>query len=135
MKRVAIEIFVVLGLAGVIVFGAISTGVVTSSQGTVHSGILSDFNTLSAALRMYEVNVGRFPRTEEGLAVLVNEPATLAEGDRWVKLMDRIPVDPWQNEYRYMHLSENEDGSPFELCSAGPDGVFGNEDDLSSLCD
>jgi type II secretion system protein G len=107
----------------------------TPNRGTVSRRIPSDFNSISAALRMYKVNVGHFPRTEEGLAVLVNQPATLEEGDRWVKLMDRIPFDPWQNEYRYINQVKTSVANPFELRSAGPDCVFGTEDDISSLED
>ncbi|MFC7338678.1 type II secretion system protein GspG [Haloferula chungangensis] len=111
------------------------SGVMSPVSGTVHRRIPSDWISIGAALRMFEINMGRFPETAEGLSVLVNRPAGMAASDRWVRLMDRIPLDPWQKEYRYINRSKTSVEKPFELRSSGPDGVFDTEDDISSLED
>ena len=94
-----------------------------------------DFNSIGAALRMYQTNNGRYPTTSQGLDALVDKPTEGPEMPRWIKLMDRVPVDRWQNEYQYVHLSDEEGDVPFEILSAGPDGVFYTDDDISSMRD
>ena len=127
---------------GVAVFAGIS-GVVSYfhyfgfrlvSEGTRSSRMSGDYNSIGAALRMCRVNIGRFPTSSEGLDALVTKPASCSS-IRWTKLMNQVPRDPWQNEYRYREVLGHAGNPPFEILSAGPDGVFYTDDDISSLRD
>jgi general secretion pathway protein G len=91
-----------------------------------------DFQSISSALHTYKINVGHYPSTEQGLQALVERPTIPPLPDDWVKIADKVPTDPWKNEYRYRCFPE---GSPypFELISNGPDGMEGTKDDRSSL--
>ena len=93
------------------------------------SRISGDFNAIGAALRMFEYNSGRFPTTEEGLDALVERPDTLDPDVRWVRLLDEVPVDPWQNTYGYLAGPEFPQG--FGLVSRGPDGIHDPYDPYS----
>lgn len=91
-----------------------------------------DFHAISSALKTYKINVGHYPSTEQGLMALVERPAIPPRPKDWVRLSRSVPTDPWLNEYRYRHISEeNEPG--FELISCGADGILNTEDDKSSL--
>lgn len=100
-----------------------------TSRGCHSPRMPRDFNSIGAALRMYEANCGRFPSTTQGLDALVHRPAIFPVPDDWIKLLAEIPRDPWQNPYRYEYLGGAE---KFRIISAGPDGAFWTEDDIAS---
>ena len=70
---------------------------------------------LGTALDAFEIDVGRYPTTTEGLNALVVKPASHA--DRWAGPYlsgQRVPKDPWGMAYIY----EN-DGNRFAVRSCG----------------
>lgn len=89
-----------------------------------------DFQSISAALHTYKINAGHYPTTEQGLQALVERPTIPPFPDDWVKIADKVPTDPWKNEYRYRSFPEGSP-QPFELISNGPDGIEGTKDDRS----
>ena len=92
----------------------------------------ADFNAIGSSLKTYRLSTGHYPSTEQGLGALVVKPVTDPPLQEWSKIADRVQRDPWDKEYRYQRLPED-DNRGFELLSAGKDGQFGTEDDLSSL--
>ena len=84
------------------------------------------------ALSLFEQDIGRYPTTEEGLRVLIQDPQI--KNWRGIYLNSAsLPLDPWGNEYRYTYPSTLT-GSEYlyDIVSAGPDGVYGNEDDVTN---
>lgn len=128
-----LEMVIVLGIIAVIIGGAISV-MGRVGDGAKRTRVSGDFNSLGAALRMYSTNNGRYPTTQQGLQALVEKPTTTPPAKRWTKLMDQVPLDPWQNEYGYK-FPGTDDPSMFEIISKGPDGIEGTEDDISSQKD
>ncbi len=128
-----LEMVIVLGIIAVIIGGAI-TVMGRVGEGGKRTRVSGDFNSIGAALRMYQTNNGRFPMTAQGLDALVEKPSSTPVPKRWVKLLDRVPVDPWQTEYGYK-FPGSEDPSMFEIISMGPDMTEGTEDDISSQKD
>jgi len=89
---------------------------------------IADFGT---ALDAFEIDVGRYPTTVEGLRALVERPTS--EGDGWQGpyLKSNIPLDRWGNEYQYRCPGQyNQDG--YDLYSYGPDGKLGGDDDVTN---
>jgi len=84
-----------------------------------------------STLDTFELDLGRYPSTMEGLDALVNKPAGL---DKWKQPYLRrqdIPLDPWGNEYEYRYPGQkNEYG--YDLYSKGPDGREGGDDDIDN---
>ena len=56
--------------------------------------------SLNGPLLLFKDDVGRFPSTEEGLAVLVKPTAEL-EGTWKGPYVEETPVDPWNRKYQY----------------------------------
>ena len=77
------------------------------------------------ALALFRKKLGRYPSTEEGLKILVDMP------ERRKPLMRSISLDPWGNEYVYIHPGDHNPGS-FDISSKGADGVLGTEDDINN---
>ncbi|NIJ07739.1 general secretion pathway protein G [Sphingomonas vulcanisoli] len=87
----------------------------------------SDLRSISAALKMYRLDNGDYPTTQQGLQALVTKPsgdpapANYASGG----YLDKLPSDPWGHPYTYK--SPGEDGLGFELTTLGKDGKVGGE--------
>jgi general secretion pathway protein G len=87
---------------------------------------------LENALKMYKLDNGEYPTTEQGLKALVEKPATGTIPRSWREggYLDKSkpPKDPWKNDYIYMFPGvRNPNG--FDLFSYGSDGQQGGEGD------
>ena len=84
------------------------------------------------ALDLFEQDTGRYPRSDEGLRALVDNPQIANWRGPYLK-STTVPLDPWGNEYKYNYPSELT-GSEFlyDIISAGEDGVFGGNDDVTN---
>jgi len=91
-------------------------------------------HSITEALKMFKLDIGRYPTTEEGLTALFDKEQfeDEEEAEKWDKpYLDTkvIPRDGWDNEFNYVCPGEqNEDG--FDLSSNGPDELEGTEDDI-----
>ncbi|MBN2316487.1 MAG: type II secretion system major pseudopilin GspG [Sedimentisphaerales bacterium] len=90
----------------------------------------TQISQLEVALDSFEIDVGRYPTTVEGLRALVEKPSS--DADSWKQpylRREEIPKDPWGNEYVYRYPGQyNEYG--YDLHSNGPDGKQGGNDDI-----
>jgi general secretion pathway protein G len=86
----------------------------------------SDIAGLGSALNMYKLDNFTFPSSDQGLDALVGKPAGQPEARNWRAggYIDRLPKDPWQNDYVY--LSPGQHGE-FDVYSLGRDGRPGGE--------
>ena len=89
-----------------------------------------DIATLETALKMYKLDNGVYPSTEQGLQSLVEMPETGFVPKNWRKggyiEKNRVPKDPWGNEFVFISPGAHGD---FDLISYGLDGVPGGEDE------
>ena len=83
---------------------------------------------IETALKLYKLDSGSYPSTEQGLTALVAKPTVglipknyKSEGYLESK---KIPKDPWGNDYIYLSPGEHGD---FDIYSFGADGVKGGE--------
>lgn len=85
-------------------------------------------HNLETALKMYRLDTGQYPSTEQGLVALVEKPvvgkipANWREGGYLEK--KKIPVDPWM--YNYFYVSPGLHGD-YDIISYGSDGEKGGE--------
>jgi len=88
----------------------------------------TQISQFEVALDAFEIDIGRYPSSSEGLRALVEQPSN-AEGWQEAYLKRDVPRDPWDNEYVYKYPGQyNENG--YDLYSYGPDGKQGGEDDI-----
>ncbi|MGJ8724365.1 MAG: type II secretion system major pseudopilin GspG [Roseibacillus sp.] len=86
---------------------------------------------VNTKLKEYRMLGGMYPSQAQGLQALVSKPSMAPVPKRWTSLYDELPLDPWGKEMKYVYPGSKDAGSP-EIISAGIDGVFGSEDDISS---
>lgn len=80
---------------------------------------------IATALKMYEIDIGGFPTTEEGLTALQKQPS---DASAWSgPYIERVPIDPWGRPYQYKSPgTKNSNG--YDLFSYGHDGVESGDD-------
>ena len=85
----------------------------------------TDISAIETTLDTFEVDVGRFPTSDEGLGALLQPPASARN---WKgPYVKRPPIDPWGNPYVYRYPGQhNVNGC--DLYSMGPDGRDGGDD-------
>ena len=84
-----------------------------------------DIRALESALNLYKLDNFVYPNTDQGLDALVSKPASTPEPRNWKQYMDRLPKDPWGNDYQY--LSPGVQGS-VDIFSFGADGQLGGDE-------
>lgn len=89
---------------------------------------------LETALKLYKLDNGTYPTTEQGLQALVERPETQNVQQNWRKggylEKGKVPKDSWGNEFIY--LSPGIQGD-YDITSYGADGVPGGEDENKDI--
>ena len=87
----------------------------------------SDIRTLSSALKLYKLDNFNYPSTQQGLEALMSAPDGEPVAKNWKRggYIERLPADPWGNEYQYLSPG---DKMEFDLWSFGSDARLGGED-------
>lgn len=80
-----------------------------------------DIGGLMQALKLYRLDNGRYPNTQQGLQALVVRPENVSN---WRPYLERLPNDPWGHPYQY--LSPGVKGE-VDVFSFGADGKPGGE--------
>lgn len=81
---------------------------------------------IAASLETMRIDLGRYPTTEEGLALLVEAPRGAADGFwRGPYLDSDLPADPWGKPYSYDPPLQ--DFARPRIASLGADGEEGGE--------
>ena len=84
---------------------------------------------LEQALTDYKLDTGKFPETDDGLQVLVENTNDVEKWDGpYIK--PSVPKDPWGNDYVYVCPGEH---GEFDLSSLGADGVEGGEGENADI--
>ena len=127
-----IEIMVVI-----VIIGILATLVVPRIMGRPDEArVVSakhDVTTLVQALKLYKLDSGRYPTTEQGLNALVTKPSTDPAPMNW-KLggyLDKLPQDPWGNPYQYNNPGTH--NNDIDVYSFGADGKPGGTDNDSDI--
>jgi len=87
----------------------------------------TDIKTIESALKLYKIDNGNYPTTEQGLDALIKKPETSPLPRKWKEggyiEGNAVPKDPWGNPYYY--TSPTSEGKDFEIISYGSDGEQG----------
>ncbi|GMT43475.1 MAG TPA: type II secretion system protein GspG [Deltaproteobacteria bacterium] len=87
----------------------------------------SDIKAIELSLKMYKLDNGNYPTTEQGLKALIEKPEEPPVPNNWKEggYLDTnsVPPDPWGNAYIYRSPGDN--GRDYEIISLGADGKEG----------
>lgn len=129
-----IEIMVVLVILGLLasligpnILGRVDDARITKAK--------NDMQAIETALKMYKLDTGVYPTTEQGLNALIEKPETEPIPNGWKTggYIEATSIkDPWNNDYIYRSPGE-EEGRDYEIISLGADGKEGGEDNDADL--
>jgi general secretion pathway protein G len=87
-----------------------------------------DISALETALKLYKLDNGVYPSTEQGLQALIEKPESGHVPAKWrdggYLDKNKVPKDPWKNDFVYLSPGVHSD---FDIISYGSDGVPGGE--------
>lgn len=122
-----IEIMVVI-----VILGLLAALVGPKLMGRTDDAKITDtrvqIKNIETALKLYKLDNGNYPSTEQGLIALVAKPTVgvIPKGYKEGGYLEsrKMPKDPWGNDYLYISPGEHGD---YDLFSYGADGVKGGE--------
>ncbi len=91
--------------------------------------VCSQMSSLGQALKMFKLDNGMYPSTEEGLQALLQNP----DADKYPNYstnpyLEKLPKDSWKTPFVYV-----QDGTKFELISLGADRQEGGEAEAADI--
>lgn len=128
-----IEIMVVIAIIGIL-----ATLIVPKIMGKPDEARViaakQDVGTIVQALKLYRLDIGRYPTTEQGIKALVEKPTTEPIPQNWKMggYLDYVPKDPWGNPYQYSNPGARGEIDVFSYGSDGKPGGTNNDADIGN---
>ena len=118
-----IEIMVVIVIIGVLATLIIPRLMSRPDEARVIAA-RQDLATIVSALKLYRLDIGRYPTSEQGLKALVAKPSEEPIPTNWKigGYLDRLPNDPWGKPYQYSSPGLK---GEMDVFSFGADGKLG----------
>ena len=126
------EMLVVLVVIGLIAAVAIPQ-VMRLLESAKHKAARIQLETLSQSLNYYQLDIGGYPTTEQGLKALWQSPGqNEAWGGPYVR-QERQLLDPWGHPFIYRAPGQDSDYDLISLGSDGKEGGTGDDADLKAV--
>lgn len=120
-----IEILLVVAIIGALAAMVVPRLTGRSEKAKVATARADIRANIATALKMYEIDMGTFPTTEQGTGALSSSPSGAASWSG--PYIEKSPVDPWGRPYQYKFPGvKNPTG--YDLFSFGRDGVESGDD-------
>ena len=116
-----VEMLVVITIIGLIM-GLIGPRVLNYLSESKVKAAKIQMQSFASALDLFNLDVGRYPSTAEGLTALARPTAGLAAWNGPYLKGNIVPNDPWNNPYVYRAPAEH---GPYDIVSYGSDGQEG----------
>ena len=122
-----IEILIVIVILSILAW-QLAPRIMDKPEETRQLKAKTEIATLETTLKMFKLDNGFYPSTEQGLQALVEPPSIGRPAPKWREggylEKGKVPKDPWDYEYIYLCPGINSD---FDLSSYGADGEPGGE--------
>ena len=126
-----LELLVVLGIIAMLA-GIVGPQVMKHMGASKTKAAKVQIEDLAASLDMYKLDEGRYPTQQQGLSALIEKPADAKRWNGPYLRKDKIPQDPWHQDYHYVYPGQH---GKFDLFSYGADekeGGEGEDQDVNS---
>ena len=120
-----IEIMVVVIIIGILIT-LVAPNVFRAMEEAESTSTKFHISSMETALGMYRLKNGRYPTTEQGLEILVNQ------ANSQTSYMKEIPKDAWGKEFQYRSPGQHGDYDIFSLGADGTEGGEGINSDITS---
>jgi general secretion pathway protein G len=120
-----IEIMVVITILGVLA-ALIVPRVVGRTDDARIAAAKQDIASIMQALKLYRLDNGRYPTTDQGLQALITRPTTEPMPSNWKQggYLERLAADPWGEPYKFLNPGVR---GEIDVFSLGRDRANGGE--------
>jgi general secretion pathway protein G len=120
-----IEVLVVVAILGILA-AIVVPRIMDRPDEAKRVAARADIGAIVQALKLYRLDNGFYPSTDQGLLALVQRPTSNPAPANWKQggYLERLPKDPWGSDYQY--LSPGVRGE-IDVFSLGADRARGGE--------
>jgi len=125
-----LEIMIVIIILGLLA-ALVVPNIIGKGEDAKRKLVCVQMKSFDEALKMFKIDNGSYPETEEGLDALVKNPSA----DKYKNYATsaylgnkQSPKDPWTNKYVYLNK-----GDGYEIVSLGADGKEGGEGEAADI--
>ena len=128
-----IEILVVITILGILA-ALIVPRVMDRPDQARATAARADIAAIMGALKLYRLDNGTYPTTEQTLGALVKKPDRGEIPRNWKAggYLDKLPVDPWGTDYQYLNPGIRGEVDVFSLGKDRRPGGEGLDADIGS---
>jgi len=94
----------------------------------------ADIAAIMQGLKLYRLDNGMYPSTDQGLSALVRKPERGEIPRNWKSggYLERLPKDPWESDYQYLNPGIRGEVDVFSLGRDRQPGGEGPDADIGS---
>lgn len=128
-----IEVMIVVVILGILAAVAIPKILDRPDQAKI-TAAQADIRTIMTALKIYRLDNGFYPSTDQGLNALVQKPTANPQPTNWKAggYLERLPTDPWKTPYQYLNPGVKGEIDVYSLGADKQVGGEGNDADIGS---
>jgi general secretion pathway protein G len=128
-----IEVMIVVVILGILAVAVIPKLLDRPDQARVIAA-QSDIRVILQQLKLYKLDNGAYPTTDQGLQALVVKPTTNPVPGNWKQggYLEKLPMDPWKRPYQYLNPGVKGEIDVFSLGGDGQAGGEGSNADIGS---
>ncbi len=128
--EIMVVVIIIAGLAAIV-----APNIMSRMEEANNKLTRTNIANLESSLKLFKLDNGFYPNTQQGLAALVEVPSVGRKVRKWkgpYVEKGQLPLDAWSNEFIYMGPEKSDSGRIYTVISQGEDGILNTEDDISS---
>jgi len=128
-----IEVLVVVAILGILA-AIVVPRIMDRPDEAKRVAAKADIGAIVQVLKLYRLDNGFYPSTDQGLGALVQRPTTNPSPANWKQggYLDRLPKDPWGGDYQYLSPGVRGEIDVFSLGADRARGGEGNNADIGN---
>ena len=128
-----IEVLVVVAILGILA-AIVVPRIMDRPDEAKRVAAKADIGAIVQTLKLYRLDNGFYPSTDQGLQALVQRPATNPVPPNWKAggYLDKLPKDPWGSDYQYLSPGVKGEIDVFSLGADRARGGEGSNADIGS---
>ena len=124
-----IEVLVVVAILGILA-AIVVPRIMDRPDEAKRVAAQADTRAIAQALKLYRLDNGMYPSTDQGLGALVQRPTTNPAPSNWKPYLDKLPRDPWGSDYQYLNPGVK---GEIDVFSLGADRMRGGEGNAADI--
>jgi len=124
-----IEVLVVVAILGILA-AIVVPRIMDRPDEAKRVAAKADVGAIVQALKLYRLDNGFYPATDQGLGALVQKPGSQPIPNNWKPYLDKLPRDPWGGDYQYLNPGQK---GEIDVFSLGADRARGGEGSAADI--